>query len=137
MKPKTPKTLKELQEIWYQKLRDKTDFVDIEDTTKPDRPLKEWHSSKFQTHRSKSRQAAREAYDKMMDRFLNSKSIDEICELIVKHGNSSIGPKKVKQILEFHRNGLTHRAISKKIKCGQKCVHITLRKAKAWMKLAS
>lgn len=112
-------------------------FQDIEDTSSPDRPLKEWHSRKFISDRSKARQVERENYNKMIDNFINSRSINEICTLITRHGNSALKPKEAKRILELHRDGLTERKIAEKIKCGKKCVHLTLEKARTWMKLAS
>lgn len=134
--------LKDLQAEWYEKLQiAKSDeypdgFKDIEDTSNPDRPLKEWHSRRFRTERSRIRQEQQEQYDKQLSEFLNSNSIDEICSLIVQHGNSSISPKKVKKILDLHRNRISERNIAKKLRCGKKCVHITLKKAKTWMKVA-
>ncbi len=134
-KRRKARTLDEVQREWYGKLA-KEGFEDIEDTSSPDRPLKEWHAHKFRDQRTRLRQMDRERYDKLLSDFLNSNSIDEICALIVRHGNSSISPHKVKLILEFHRGGLTERKIAKKVRCGKKCVHITLKKAKEWMKVA-
>ncbi len=131
-----PQTLKEAYAEWTPKLV-ASGFVDIEDVNHPERPLKEWHSRKFCTERSIERQADREKYDKQISDFLNSDPINEICSLIVSHGNSSIGPKKVKKILELHSiEGFSERKIAKEVKCGKKCVHTTLKKAKEWMKVA-
>ena len=135
MKQKCPKTFDELQAHWYQRLYD-DGFRDIENVADPERPLKEWHSRKFASERSQIRQEEQERYQQRISDFLNSSHVDEICGLIVKHGNSSITPNKVKKILEFHRDGLTQRAIAKRLRCGKKCVHITLNKAKEWMKVA-
>lgn len=134
-KQRKPQTLKELQAEWYAKAAD-SGFNDIEDVSHPDRPLKEWHSRKFLSDRSRLRQMERDKYNQQIDEFINAGKIDEICSLIVKHGNSSIGPKKVKRIIEFHRNGLPERTIAKKVRCGKKCVHLTLKKAREWMKVA-
>jgi len=41
-----PKVLKELESVWYEKLRE-SGFEDIEDTSHPDRPLISWHSFRF------------------------------------------------------------------------------------------
>jgi hypothetical protein len=46
MKPCNKKGFKELQRIWYEKIKEKG-FEDIEDTKNPERPLKCWHSFKF------------------------------------------------------------------------------------------
>lgn len=136
MKPKgSRKSFKETQEAWYALLK-KKGFQDIEDTEISDRPLKEWHSSKFMTDRSLNRQAARENYNQMMDNFINSRAINEICKLITEHGNSALKPRDAKKILELHRDGFTERKIAEKIKVGKKCVHLTLEKARSWMKVA-
>lgn len=127
---------KELEAAWYKRL-EASGFDDIEDTANPDRPLKEWHSRKFNSERARIRQAERERYDQKLSAFLNSPDVGEICRLIAAHGNNSIGPQKAKRILEFHRDGLAERAIAKKVKCSRECVHRTLTKAKQWMKLAA
>lgn len=139
MKPRRTRqktlSLKDAENEWYAKLK-ANGFQDIEDTSKPDRPLKEWHSSKFTTERSRVRQLQRENYNRMIDNFINSRAINEICSLIVQHGNSTIRPREVKKILEFHRDGFTERKIAEELKVGKKCVHLTLVKARAWMKVA-
>lgn len=140
MKPKRirkkPVSLKDEEAWWYARLKVEG-FQDIEDISKPDRPLKEWHSQKFASQRSRIRQTQRDNYNKMIDNFINSKAINEICSLITKHGNVLVKPDQVKQILELHRDGLTERKIAEKIKCGKKSVHSTIEKARTWMKLAS
>lgn len=127
------KSFKEIEQHWYSKLKG---FVDIEDTSNPDRPLKEWHSTKFTSDRSKVRQEQREKYNAKIAEFINSREINEICSLMVQHGNSSFGPKKLKKILELHNDGFTERAIAKKIRRSKNCIHKTLKKAKEWMKVA-
>ncbi len=136
MKPRSrKKTFKELELEWCARLK-ASGFVDIENTSKPDRPLKEWHSTKFMSERSRVRQAQREEYDRKLDEFLNSNAINEICSMVAKHGNSSVRPTTVKKILEFHRDGLAERKIAKKIRKSRDSVHRTLVKAKEWMKVA-
>lgn len=136
MKPRNRKrTFKEEEQDWYAKLKSKG-FTDIEDTSNPDRPLKDWHSTKFTSERSRIRQAQREAYNKKLEDFLNSNAINEICALMTKHGRNTIGPKKAKNILILHLNGDDERKIAKKKKCSRDVVNRTLRKAKEWMKVA-
>lgn len=137
MKPKrTKRPFKEIEAEFYARLK-ASGFQDIEHTSIPGRPLKDWHSSRFLTEKSKARQAARENYNKMIDNFINSRAINEICSLITQHGNSSLKPKEAKKILELHRDGLPQRKIAEQMKVGKKCVHLTLEKARTWMKLAS
>lgn len=125
----------DLEKEWYEKLR-KSGFVDIEDTRQFERPLKDWHSTKFASERSRIRQAQREAYNKKLEDFLNSNAINEICALMTKHGRNTIGPKKAKNILILHLNGEDERKIAKKKKCSRDVVNRTLRKAKEWMRVA-
>jgi hypothetical protein len=129
-------SLKEYQDEWYAILKEEG-FQDIEDVSNPGRPLKEWHSRKFTSERSRIRQAERENYNKMIDNFINARSINEICAIIVKHGGCVLEPREAKRILELHRDGLPERKIAAKIKVSKKCVHLTLEKARTWMKLAS
>jgi hypothetical protein len=135
MKPRKTKA-KNTQSYWYDRLKEEG-FQDIEDTSNPERPLKEWHSRKFLSERSRARQEARENYNKMIDNFINSRSLDDICRLITKHGNSALEPSDVKKILELHKDGLPERKIATKIKVSKNCIHLTLEKARTWMKLAS
>lgn len=136
MKKGTKKPFKEIESEWYERLKI-GGFQDIEDTSNPDRPLKEWHSKKFATERSRVRQAERENYNRMIDNFINSIGFGDICKLITRHGNSTLSPGDAKKILELHRNGWSQRKIANKLKCGKKCVHLTIDKAKIWMKLVS
>ncbi len=114
MKPRRKqKTFKEEEQEWYARLK-ASGFEDIENTSKPDRPLKDWHSTKFMSERSRIRQAEREEYDRMIENFLASSEINEICSIIVKHGRNTIGPKRAKNILELHVLGLPERKIAKR-----------------------
>lgn len=137
MKKRSPKTdsFKELEAKWYEKLK-KDGFVDIENTTDPARPLKLYHSHQFKRERTVSKMVAREKYNRQIDDFINHKRIHEICKHIAGHGNSTVKPKTVLKILELHSGGLTERAIAKKTRRGKKCVHLTLKKAREWMKVA-
>lgn len=135
-KRRKTKTFKELESDWYEKLK-ASGFEDIENTSHPQRPLKEWHSRKFLAERTRMRQAEREKYNRVLDYFINSASFGELCALIVKHGNCALWPEEVQKIIELHRYGLTERTIARTLKCGKKSVHLTLAKARQWMKLAS
>jgi hypothetical protein len=129
-------TFNELEAFWYAKL-ESAGFRDAEDTSSPERPLKEWHSRKFIGDRARIRQAERERYDQKLAALLNGPEVMEICRLIADHGNKSIGPKRVQRIIEEHRAGLSERAIAKKVRCGRKCVAKTIAKTRQWMKLAA
>lgn len=127
--------LKDIEAEWYLKLKAEG-FEDIEDTSLPDRPLIEYHSTKFCKTAGQNKRARYEKYYNQFEAFLNSSSINEICELIVKHGNSSIGPQKVKKVLQLHVGGKTERRIAKEVKCSKDCVHRILKKAQEWMDVA-
>ena len=129
-----PKSLEETQRIWEQRLR-KSGFVDIEDTTREGRPLKVW-SSHFQRPEILAKMAARIKYDEQMSAFLNTSGINKICDFLSAHGNSSISPAKRLKIIELHAQGLDEREIAKRLRCGKKCVHLTLVKMREWMKVA-
>lgn len=128
-------SFKELEAEWYERLA-QSGFKDIESVKDPERPLKQFHSQKFSTEKSRARQVRRTEYNKRIDDFINSRDLSQICKSISQHGNSSVTPAAVKKILELHREGETERAIARKLKRGKKCVHLTLAKAREWMKVA-
>jgi hypothetical protein len=131
-----PRPFSEIQDEWYAKIK-ADGFEDIENHSHPDRPLKEWHSQKFLSQRSRIRQEERERYNEQIQDFLNYHHFDEICKLMVKHGNNTLTPKKVKTIIELHQAGLPQRKIAKKLRRSRWCVRLTLIKAQIWMKLAA
>lgn len=135
LKRKPTESFEELQAKWYGRLKE-FGFEDIEDTSDPDRKLIDWHSVMFRRHRSRLKQEANERYFKKIDEFMNREDLDEICGLIVNHGNSVLTKKKVKKVLELHSGGLSERKIAKKIKRSKKVVHLALKKAREWMKVA-
>lgn len=70
-----------------------------------------------------------------LDNLLNHNEWDSICRSFIKHGNNSLTVNKVKMVLELHANGNTERGIAFKVKCGKKCVHTIIWKAREWMKI--
>lgn len=126
---------RKLETYWYAKLED-LDFKDIENTSLPDRPLKEWHSSKFSSERSLQRQADVAKYDRVLDGFMNNYSFHEVCALISKPRKCSIKGTLVEQVLELHREGFSEREIARKLKKSRDAVHRTLTKTKEWMRIA-
>lgn len=135
-------TFRDLEAHWNEKLRTAKSkeypngFYDIEDVSDPERPLKELHSQHFRKPSVLRRMEARERYNKRIDDFINHSNFTQICSSITSHGNSSLTPAIVRKILEFHRNGLPERDIARKIRRGKKAVHLTLSKAREWMKVA-
>lgn len=138
--PKKPGTasgdnFNEIESLWYQKLS-ASGFKDIESSLHPERPLKEWHSSKFLSESSRIRQESRERYNKQLDDFINKQEFGDICVLMTTHGNCTIGPRHVKKIVEMHREGIPERKIAEKIRKTKKIVHKTIKKAREWMRIA-
>ncbi len=138
--PKKPRkgskeTFNEIESFWYQALS-ASGFKDIESSLHPERPLKEWHSSKFLSDSSIIRQEQRERYNKKLDDFINKQEFGEICILMTKHGHNKARPEHVKDIMELHREGLSNRKIAKKIRKSRQVVQRTLKKAREWMKIA-
>lgn len=127
-------SFKQLQVEWYARLESE-EFPEIEDTTHSERPLKEWHSRKFKSDQAKIRAMDRERYETQLSDFINSGDIDEICALIVRHGNCKLTPDQVKMVIEFHREGLSERKIAVRINQGRDVIYFTLKRAKAWMRL--
>ncbi len=138
--PRKPKmgsgeSFNEIESLWYQRLS-ASGFKDIESSLHPERPLKDWHSQKFISESSRIRQEHRERYNRQLDDFINKQAFGDICILIAKHGNKKVGPKRVKKIVELHRDGIAVREIGKKIGKSKDVVHRTLKKAREWMKIA-
>lgn len=128
------KSFKQIEANWYE-LLNKTGFDDIEESQIPDRPLREWHSKRFQSETSIIRQAAHERYDECLDKLVNSEDFNEICELIVKHKNNSLNYFEAGCVIELHRQGLTNREIANRMGTTHTCVYFTLKKARSWMSL--
>jgi hypothetical protein len=120
---------------WYAKLEAEK-FPEIEYVWSRDESLKRYHGQDFQAEAAILRKEARERYNEQVTVFINHESLHEFCSLIAKHGNKTIGPKEVKRILEMHDQGWTERRIAEAIRRGKKCVHLTLKKAREWMKVA-
>jgi hypothetical protein len=100
--PRYSMDFRRLQQIWYQKLKDETDFKDIENEYDNSK-LKSWHN--FQFKRYLHRHAGKESY------FQN-------CRDILNHYPFK---KQIhKTIWEMHSEGLSVRHISKQIGTIQK-----------------
>lgn len=125
---------REIEAHWYAVLKT-NGFEDIEDTSNPDRPLREWHSRKFLNESYRARHRETFKYFEQFDEFINNDTLYELCCLVAKHGNSTLWPEDVKDILDLHQDGWTERGIAREINRGKKCVHLTLKKAREWMKI--
>lgn len=134
MRLKGDQAFNDLQSQWNEKLRSEG-FDDIEDTTKDDRPLKEWHSFKFLSYKAQIRQKKREGYQHQIDTFANDPQFFEILRLLGSHGNSKFSEANLEHIWHLHRAGDTERSIAKQMECSQSCIHFLLKRFKEWMKL--
>lgn len=125
-------TLKELELIWYAKLKEQG-FEDIENTGITTRPLKDWHSFKFIDESSQARQKTRSEYQKKADDFINREDLKEICLLIVKHGNNTLTAVQIESIWELHLQGFTERGIAHYLKRSKTCIHGVIERVRTWM----
>jgi hypothetical protein len=119
----------ELQSEWYEKL-ESDGFKDIEDSSKKDRPLKEWHNFKF-INKSKRNSPFYEE----LDRLSNSKHLLAIANSMAKHGNNLFTALQLKEILGMLKQGETQRQIAKCMNCSQSGIHFILKRFKEWMTL--
>lgn len=126
----------DLRDEWYDRIKSEG-FEDIEDTSNPDGPLKEWHSFKFVSMRAQTRKVSRSGYQDQIDSFANAPEFPEIVKLIVKHGNSRFTEAQVEQIWTLHRNGWSERKIGKEVDRSNVSIHFLLRRIRQWMRLAS
>lgn len=125
--------LKYLQNIWYKEL-EREGFKDIEYSNN-ERSLKELHSVRFRSDWCETRKIKNENYYQSVDHFINHADFNEICILMTKHGNSRITAVQAALIIELHSHGLTERHIAEKMSRGKKCIHLTIQKARAWMRI--
>lgn len=130
-----PVDFKELEAKWYAKLK-KGGFQDIEKVSVPGRPLISFHSNHFAKPAVVAQRAKKEKYYRQIEDFVNHNKIHEICKSIAEHGNNSVSPKIVKNIIELHGSGFSERKIAKKIRRSNDSVHRVLVKAREWMKVA-
>lgn len=132
--PVRPSPLSSEIEVWYQKLED-AGFEDIEQPFKQGEPLLIWHSLEFAKPSALLRQEKRSRYQTQIDAFANSPEFPEILILMTRHGNNLFDSDEIENIWEFHRNGLSMRAIAYKMDCSKTCVLYLLRRMKEWMSL--
>lgn len=126
--------LKELEALWYKKLRD-SGFNDIENALDPYRPLNDWHSRKFCSDDSLVRQAKAKEYIGRVTLLVQHPDWQDICKGMVRHGNSALTLKLAQRILELHLDGFSEREIAREIKRSKNCVHLLIVKAREWMRI--
>lgn len=131
--------LRELEIIWYQKLADETDFEDIEDVFKKGRPLKEWHSLKFRSQRSKTKQLDQNEYALLVEKYNSQVSFEDIGELVVFErragGWEPITKLEAEQIWMLHLEGLTERKIAQRLNRSKTGVHGVIQRILEWLKV--
>lgn len=125
-------SLKDLQNKWYKKLEDKG-FEDIEDTSNPNRPLKEWHSIKAGTKRYRRIQTTSKEYQQQIDKLLNHETFDDACKFIIKHGNCKFSQQQVKSIWVMHTQGQTNRSIARQLGRVKSRIDAVINKFREWM----
>lgn len=129
------KRLKKAQDKFYAILK-KHGFKDIEDITKPDRPLIEYHNNNFNQQRTIDRMAVREEYQQLVDDFTNSKDFDDICIIMTKHGNCKLSEADIREIWDLNtQQGWTERQIVKYKNKAKSTIHDLLEKLRKWMEI--
>lgn len=127
------KSFKELQKQWYKKLKE-TGFEDIEDSSQPVIPLKEWHKLKFKKINLLD-QNSNEKYYKLVTDFVNKPSFENACKFIVKHGNCKFSYCQIVEIWELHCEGHTRRNIAKRFGRVKSRIDSVIGKLREWMNL--
>lgn len=127
-------SFKDLEHEWYQVLKD-SGYLDIEDTSNINRPLKEWHSFKMVSERFQEIKDDKSQYQRQIDEFYNHPSFPDICKTMVKHGNCKFEDWEVKLLWGLHVEGVTTRGISVHINRAKSSVHDILKGLREWMKL--
>jgi hypothetical protein len=133
-------SLKKLQEEFYAKLK-ADGFCDIEDITKADRPLREWHNLKFASERALQKIALRKEYQSLVDKFIGTPDFEEICQIISDASRlSENGNKLTKDEIRLiwilnTQEGQTERKIALQIGRSKTCIHLVLERLNGWMKL--
>lgn len=125
--------LKIVQDKFYALLKSHG-FSDIEDSRLPDRPLKEWHNMKFSSEKAKAKIAIRAEYQKLIDDFTNSPSFEEVCRMMIYHGNCKVGIEGIREIWELSAHqAWTERRIAEHVGRSKTCIHYILKRFRAWM----
>lgn len=104
-----PDEFKKLEQEWYEILA-QAGFTDIEETGKPERLLKCWHSFKYQSLDPITIQAVVSYFEKAKELLFTFEFPSE----------------KQKKIWTFHVQGMTHRAIAEEVGCHRQMVNWTI-----------
>lgn len=123
-KTKTPTIgsaeFKKLEIKWYKKLAD-TGFVDHEDISRPNRPLKYWDSSRYRSYGKLQTQIQRDA---LVDYY------DQAKLLLLTY---KFKRKVHRRIWDFHCAGHTTREIAKELKLSQFIVWYWIKQIRKFM----
>jgi hypothetical protein len=98
MDPRKSKDFKTIERDWYRKLKE-TGFEDIEDTSRPDRMLKSWHSFRHRKFSTLQIDCVKTYYD----------NADELLT------QGRFSSREIEQIWAFHCEGLSCREIERRI----------------------
>ena len=130
----------DLQAKWYLRLF-KGGFEDIEDTTREDRPLKDWRKVEmvlmptFQPPGKKIISSFPESNYKEEQDFTRHPDFQTLCIFLCKHGNSRLTVKKVRGIWIDRCEGKTIRQSEKRYKLSDTTVFRVIKNITKWMKL--
>ncbi len=124
----------ELQSYWYSRLNT-NGFVDIEDTSRPDRPLKQWHSFKFISCDHHIEKMSLEEYQLKLMKLIEHESFDDLCILIASSRKSKLNADDIKIIATLHLEGLSVREIAIKFKKSKSRIQLNIERIRQWMNL--
>lgn len=105
--PFKTKKFKALEQKWYKKLAE-SGFVDAEDTSREDMPLKAWHDQYFRRRYNVTTFAAKQSYYQRCQDFSHSYNFTDLHE---------------KRVWDLHCEGVSVREIGKKLRCGKDEAH--------------
>jgi hypothetical protein len=129
------KPTKKLQAEWSKRLAD-AGFEDIEDTSHPLCPLKDWHTLHFSKPEVVAAKRAAEAYQLRAETFLSATEFGEIAKILASKGTvRKLTRKDLRQLWQMHCEGETVRAIAAELGYGRSTIDDAIRKLREWMLL--
>jgi hypothetical protein len=138
MERSNKKGFKELQIHWYQKLQEKG-FVDIEDSTRLDRPLKAWHSHRFggnsgkrdelkypslfrvEGFKSQTEEKLSKKKQELGEKIKNTRDFYDLAQTLLH--TAKLRTKHFRKVWRLFCEGMSERKISEKTRIPKSTVH--------------
>ena len=96
---------KAMEKEWYGKLKD-DGFIDIEDTTRANNPLKSWHNYRFKQIPSSKMETTRSYYDEVNDILLTHTFKTDLHRTIFELHCKGLSKRKIEKALASTQNPL-------------------------------